>query len=129
MDVDGWAPIHYAAFNGHIRIVRALIAHNANVSMETKDKRCAKKKGKGAAGGGKGKGKSTKARPLHLAASGGYMNVVNELIKNGADVNAETFAGETPLHCAFRRIENLSEKHVPKIYSQKLIRQGRKKST
>nr|KAF6437953.1 hypothetical protein HJG59_008670 [Molossus molossus] len=39
--------------------------------------------------------------PLHRAAYGGHLDVVRELIAQGADVHAVTVDGWTPLHSAF----------------------------
>lgn len=36
--------------------------------------------------------------PLHKACKNGQLDMVSELIKNGADVNAKDAAGWTPLH-------------------------------
>lgn len=36
--------------------------------------------------------------PLHLAAANGKTNVMEILIKNGADIGAKTDQGNTPLH-------------------------------
>lgn len=41
--------------------------------------------------------------PLHLAASGGYPDVVETLIASGSRVNSKTNDGQTPLHCAASR--------------------------
>ena len=40
------------------------------------------------------------AGPLHDAARDGNVNQVKTLLKQGADVNTRTEAGETPLHWA-----------------------------
>lgn len=37
---------------------------------------------------------------LHLASKEGYTNVVDELLKRGADFGASTKKGNTPLHTA-----------------------------
>src|SRR5262245_688578 len=38
--------------------------------------------------------------PLHVAAQCGRANIVDLLVKSGADVNAKAFSGFTPLHFA-----------------------------
>ena len=44
-----------------------------------------------------------KASPLHLAIDRGHKNIVELLIKSGADVNSKTTFGYTPLHLAVDR--------------------------
>jgi hypothetical protein len=46
--------------------------------------------------------KSPGATPLHLAAAGGHLKVMNELLERGADIDARTKGGcgWTPLHNA-----------------------------
>uniref|UniRef100_A0A672H784 Uncharacterized protein n=1 Tax=Salarias fasciatus TaxID=181472 RepID=A0A672H784_SALFA len=39
---------------------------------------------------------------LHLASSSGHREVVEELLKAGADVNLQNNVGDTPLHIAAR---------------------------
>ena len=55
--------------------------------------------------------------PLHWAASGGCTEIVELLVTNGADVNAKTVQGQTPLQLAtiYKRDE------VVKILSAKVV--------
>ena len=97
-DEDGWTPLHFAA-TGRLRMAQTLIDRGADMNAETN--------------GGE--------TPLHLAAAGGKpkcstsawltstcgkrkrkgnLPVVELLIDRGADMNAETNGGETPLERA-----------------------------
>uniref|UniRef100_A0A914X0S8 Uncharacterized protein n=1 Tax=Plectus sambesii TaxID=2011161 RepID=A0A914X0S8_9BILA len=74
----GRAPLHHAAFNGHIEMVELLMAKGAN--LDARDKR--------------------ERRPMHWAAFAGHWDVVRMLVLNGADPTAKDKDGLTPLHCA-----------------------------
>ncbi len=84
-DNDGWAPLHGAARDGRVEIVRMLIDAGANVNVQTNY------------------GKT----PLHWAAWNGRVEVVRMLIGAGADVNLKDNDGWTPLHVAagYGRVE------------------------
>ena len=56
-------------------IVNFLIEKNANVHAKNKN------------------GKT----PMHISASGGYLQLTNTLLKKGADVNVQDAEGHTPL--------------------------------
>ena len=75
---SGITPLHKASENGQLSVVRAFIAHGANVN-------CTSLFG---------------STPLHLACKNGNYEIVRHLISNGADVNCSNFAGFTPLHYA-----------------------------
>jgi len=61
------APLHYAALNGHLEIVKILIEKGVNVSARDDWDRT----------------------PLHWAAYNGHVEVAKELIANGANVMAK----------------------------------------
>ena len=86
----GNAPLHYAAENGHLKILRSLLEYNANVQATNI-------KGEVA---------------LHLAAEHGWVNIVSELFQHGAEPMPETdvsWKSRSPLHYAFIRLGRLEE--------------------
>lgn len=78
--VDGWTPLHLAAFFAQPTVVEFLLARGADVHARARN---------GAAN-----------TPLHAAAAGRNLDAVRLLVKNGADVNARQEGGWTPLHSA-----------------------------
>jgi ankyrin repeat protein len=74
--VDGLAPLHYAARDGHIGLISFFIGKKADVRI------------KNAAG----------ATPLHEAARSGNIQVMEMILNQGADVNAQDAKGNSPLH-------------------------------
>jgi ankyrin repeat protein len=71
---------HDAAESGNLEKVKALIKENPGLASSKED--------------------TWGKTPLHYAAMRGHKDVVELLLANGADVNAEDNFGETPLHCA-----------------------------
>ena len=86
--------IHSAAFRGNIEAIKQHIAAGTDVEV---------------------KGGLFKGTPLHLAAYGGRKEIVELLIDKGADVNAKSDDGRTPLDraIAFEQTEtaDLLRKH------------------
>jgi ankyrin repeat protein len=78
--VDGWTPLHLAAFFGHTRIAELLLTHDADVAARSRN--------------------SSGNTPLHAALAGNHKMVAGLLIGRGADVNAADAAGWRPLHLA-----------------------------
>jgi ankyrin repeat protein len=78
--VDGWTPLHLAAFFGHTKIAELLLAHEADVAARSRN----------------GNGNT----PLHAALAGNHKMVAGLLIGHGGDVNATDAAGWRPLHLA-----------------------------
>ena len=80
--MEQFTALHYAACRGHLLVAERLIrAGGANVHAINKD------------------GES----PLHLAAYGGYLNIVELLLDSKANVHATNGYQETPLFYAARR--------------------------
>ncbi|KAI9437175.1 hypothetical protein H4582DRAFT_332520 [Lactarius indigo] len=67
-DDDGSTPLHFAAVNGRLEIVRILLGHGVDVSVATT------------------RGNHT---PLHEASRRGHVDVVRLLIQHGADANTD----------------------------------------
>lgn len=83
-DVDakneqGQTALHYAAENGHIAMVEALLQHS-RVAVETKN--------------------NLQTTALHLAAKNGHKDVVTRLLEQCEHVDAQDYAGFTALHYA-----------------------------
>lgn len=106
VDQNGWTALHFAAAIGHIPVVRELLQHEAEINTLTPEGSTA----------------------LHLAIQPGYhritelfleeragtkefqllsgvprspdIEMVRELLNNGADINAKDNYGFTPLHAA-----------------------------
>jgi len=118
---DGSSALHAAAEGGHEAVVKQLLANNADVNVKTSNGYTplhAANKGRSKAlllllDQGADIHVKTKVggvcghTPLHLAASGisGWWSekhtiAVDILLSKGADVDAKTTSGETPLHIA-----------------------------
>ncbi|NIF77244.1 ankyrin repeat domain-containing protein [Paraburkholderia sp. Cy-641] len=74
----GWAPLHYAAANGHDNIVKLLLDHSAYVDA----------------------GSPNGTTPLMMAARGGHMSTLKLLLDNGADIGVKNQIGMTALDFA-----------------------------
>lgn len=84
---NGWTPLHYATFRGHLRIVRELLENTvmSGLSSVTNIEEKTTKEGWTA---------------LHMASRYGKLEIARELIKNGAKVNEKINDNWTPLHIA-----------------------------
>ena len=71
VDQSGALPIHIAAGNGKIKLIKILIKNGADVNAKTNCEML-----------------HTQVTPLHLAAEGGYKKAVELLINYGADITA-----------------------------------------
>lgn len=76
----GWAPLHYAATNGHVDIMRLLLEHHAFIDAESPNK----------------------TTPLMMAAHYGSREAVKLLLDEGADVSARNELGLTAIDFAHR---------------------------
>jgi uncharacterized protein len=79
-DEEGYTPLHYAAYFGHVDAARYLVEIGADLSAITLD--------------------PLRSHPLHAAASSGQVEIVRLLLDAGADPNAEQTGQWTPLHSA-----------------------------
>ena len=80
--LDGFTALHYASSRGHIVVAERLVrAGKADLEPANKDGEV----------------------PLHLAAYGGYLTIVELLLDSGASVDIGNGYGETPLFYAARR--------------------------
>lgn len=78
--VDGWTPLHLAAFFGCRDCVNLLIGAGAKVNTRSQN--------------------AMQNMPLHAAAAGRHAEIVRILLEHGAWVNARQHGGWTALHAA-----------------------------
>ncbi len=78
LGIDGWAPLHHAAFSGQLAAAQLLLAAGAEVDLRS-DLGCAG------------------STPLGCAAAAGQVEVVELLLARGARIEARDEAGYTPL--------------------------------
>ncbi|KAH7911701.1 prosome, macropain 26S subunit, non-ATPase, 10, isoform CRA_c [Hygrophoropsis aurantiaca] len=76
IDVDGRAPLHWAASSGSINIAEHLIDNGAEINQPD----------------------SSRWTPLHIAVSAGHTEIVEALVGAGADVNKKNDKDITPLY-------------------------------
>jgi len=75
-DICGRAPLHYAAREGRVEVIKLLLERGAYPNAwDNGDK-----------------------TPLHYAAERGDVEIVRLLLEKGADLNARDYMGQTPLH-------------------------------
>ena len=78
-DGDGHVPLHYAAFNSHLEVVRYLSVHTSDLMDRN----------------------VVGTTPLHYACSGGHLNIVQYLISEAhCNPSCVDNRGNTPLHLA-----------------------------
>lgn len=78
--VDGWTPLHLAAFFGHAELAEALLDRDAQVDIRSSN--------------------AMNNTPLHAASAGGQLALVELLLKRGANPNATQEGGWAALHGA-----------------------------
>jgi ankyrin repeat protein len=117
LTIDGWTPLHLAAFMGHRETAEALLEMGADVTAVSKNEianqplhaalagkadrglvemlieRGAEVNGRGGSG----------VRPLHLAAARGDAGLCDMLVSGGADVRAKMDDGMTAAEMARKR--------------------------
>lgn len=79
-DEEGYTPLHYAAYFGHVEAARYLVGIGADLTAISLD--------------------PLRSHPLHAAASSGHATIARLLLDAGADPNADQTGAWTPLHCA-----------------------------
>jgi ankyrin repeat protein len=124
-----WTPLHWAAFNGRLKITQLLLTHGANANVEndygetplhlvSAGKYDSQEDGAGIALLLLEHGANTNARdehhatPLHWAAFKGRLEITQALLDHGVDANAENDKGETPLHLVSQGNYNSQEHGV-----------------
>jgi ankyrin repeat protein len=75
---QGWAPIHYAATNGHLQIVQFLMAHGARVNAFS----------------------PSETTPLMMSIGSGNDDLIKYLLDNGADLSLRNHEGYTAIDIA-----------------------------
>ncbi len=115
-DVNGNTPLHWAAREGHLRVVELLLGEEASIVLENRDGNTPLFEA--VSGGhtdciyrllfeGADLQKTNDAGDtvLYNVLSGGRVEraLVQYLINNGSDSNAQNLKGRTPLHCAVVR--------------------------
>ncbi|XP_043940795.1 CARD- and ANK-domain containing inflammasome adapter protein-like [Protopterus annectens] len=81
-DMDGCTSLHYAASQGNVLIVKALLIAGKNKNVDDKN--------------------VWRKTPLHHAAERGHYEVIEVLLNAGATMNTLDNSRDTPLHCACR---------------------------
>ena len=74
--MDTATALHWAVYNGHLEIAKALVSSGADLTARTKDGRT----------------------PLHWAAISGQLRCVHYLVKCGADIHARDSCGYNIVH-------------------------------
>ena len=77
-DASGWMPLHHAAASGHYTVLKTLLQDEPPVPVDAAVV-------------------PSMTTSLHLAAQGGHLNCVRELLKLSASTKAATQVGGIPL--------------------------------
>ena len=74
--LNNFTPLHFAALEGQIAIVKYLLENGAEVNSVTNSLRT----------------------PLHVACTRDFLDIIKVLVEEGANINAQDENGDTPLH-------------------------------
>jgi ankyrin repeat protein len=108
-----WTPLHFAAANQHLDLVRILLGHGVNVNAiastdnHTPLHKASSRRHVGIVrllvehGADVHVQDQSLMTPLHLASSGGNPEIAGLLIEHGADVHSRDQSQSTPLHLAW----------------------------
>ena len=77
--IPGSTPLHWAAHDGHLKLVKRLVALGAEINAKEANWWC---------------------RPIDWAADSGQFKVVRYLIQQGAELGGDQWSNATPLHAA-----------------------------
>jgi ankyrin repeat protein len=83
---DGITTLHAATQKGCVKVIEALLEHNADVNCTVKTDI----------------GSECYGTPLHIAAQNGHLEIVKVLLKFGAIIDSQDECGRTALHLASR---------------------------
>ncbi|XP_070552784.1 ankyrin-3-like isoform X2 [Ptychodera flava] len=87
-------PLHHAATQGNVEMAQILLRHNANVTALNESLN----------------------QPLHKACRFSHEpDMIRILLENGADPNALTDSGETPMMCVIWKYGHISKEHLLEI--------------
>ena len=120
---DKSVPLYWALANGHEELATLLVQHGADVNAKygggpllcdaARDGNTDSVKFLLDNGADVGiKAKSDGSTPLHLASYGCHLGIAKMLVDKGADINAKSNGGWTPLHEAAKGIEEKRESTV-----------------
>ena len=79
-NIDGWTPLHLAAFHGRHEAAQVLLDHGADVAAVSTN--------------------GMANQPLHAAAAGRHLDLVELLLAHGADVEALSDDGRNAIDLA-----------------------------
>nr|XP_054757120.1 ankyrin repeat domain-containing protein 29-like [Lytechinus pictus] len=132
-DQDGTTPLHVACYNGRIQMLKYLLSNGADLHKTEFDGTSVlhsaasqghqiivsyilrQKEGMELANRPDARGET----PLHVATSEGSTSIIDVLVSNGGDLNAQTYGGQTCLHLAATELrEGSTEIEVTKELSK-----------
>ncbi|KAI5782055.1 ankyrin repeat-containing domain protein [Peziza echinospora] len=106
----GWAPLHLAAYAGHLGVVDALVSAGANTNQPAAPAPAHTGAAGAAAAAAPPTASAAATTALNLAAYTGHADIIRRLLAAGADANAPSAQGVTPLQFAsiYGKVEAVS---------------------